>query len=54
MYQKIMYGEKKPSTEKFTDLTFGEVLLFVPIIIAIFSVGIYPSFVLQLLEGVVK
>jgi NADH-quinone oxidoreductase subunit M len=54
MYQKIMYGEKKASTENFTDLTFGELMLFVPIIIAIFAVGIYPSFVLQLLQGVVK
>ena len=49
-----MFGEKKASTENFIDLTFGEIMLFVPIIIAIFAVGIYPSFVLQLLQGVVK
>lgn len=54
MYQKVMYGEKKAATEKFTDLTLSEILLFVPIIIAIFFIGIYPSFALQLLQGVVK
>jgi len=54
MYQKIMYGEKSAATEKFTDLTTGEIMLFVPIIVSIFLVGIYPSFVLQLLQGAVK
>ncbi|HEY6915234.1 MAG TPA: NADH-quinone oxidoreductase subunit M [Paludibacter sp.] len=54
MYQKIMYGPKNAATEKFADLTTGEVMLFVPIIVSIFLVGIYPSFVLQLLQGAVK
>jgi len=54
MYQKIMYGNKSEATEKFTDLTTGEFMLFVPIIVSIFVVGIYPSFVLQMLEVAVK
>ncbi|MBB3186297.1 complex I subunit 4 family protein [Microbacter margulisiae] len=54
MYQRIMYGEKKPSTENFSDLTLKETLLFVPIIFSVFLVGIYPSFILQMLQGVVK
>ncbi len=54
MYQKIMYGEKNALTEQFRDLTSSEILLFAPIILLIFLVGIYPSFVLQMLEGVIK
>lgn len=49
MYQKVMYGASNTVTEGFADLTTNEILLFVPIIISIFLVGIYPSFVLQLL-----
>ncbi|HEY5592025.1 MAG TPA: proton-conducting transporter membrane subunit, partial [Paludibacter sp.] len=54
MYQKIMYGEKSVATESFSDLTTGEILLFVPIIVSIFLVGIFPSFILQLLETAIK
>lgn len=54
MYQKIMYGERTLATESFTDLTTGEVMLFVPIILSVFLVGIFPSFILQLLEGAVR
>ena len=54
MYQKVMYGERSTATEKFTDLTFSEMLVFLPIIAMIFLVGIFPSFILQLLEGAVK
>ena len=54
MYQKIMYGPKNAATEKFTDLSIGEIMLFVPIIVSIFLVGIYPTFVLQFLQGAVK
>ena len=54
MYQKVMYGKSSQATEGFTDLTLSEILLFVPIIISIFLVGVYPSFVLQLLETTIK
>jgi NADH-quinone oxidoreductase subunit M len=54
MYQKIMYGPQNDATAKFADLTFGEMLLFVPIIVSIFVVGVYPTFVLQFLQGAVK
>lgn len=49
MYQKVMYGEKSEATTAFSDLTTAELMLFLPIIICIFWVGIYPSFVLQML-----
>ncbi|MFZ4456163.1 MAG: complex I subunit 4 family protein [Bacteroidales bacterium] len=52
MYQKVMYGEKNSVTESFEDLTAGEMILFVPIVVCIFLIGIYPSFVLRILETV--
>jgi NADH-quinone oxidoreductase subunit M len=54
MYQKIMYGEKSAATAEFADLTTSEVMLFVPIIVSIFLVGVYPSFVLQLIQSSLK
>ena len=54
MYQKIMYGHQNSLSDDFKDLTTQEMILFVPIIVAIFLVGIYPSFILQFLEGAIK
>jgi NADH-quinone oxidoreductase subunit M len=54
MYQQVMYGQKNAITENFHDLSVGEILLFVPIIISIFLVGVYPSFVLQMIQGSLK
>lgn len=54
MYQQVMYGPQTIATQKFADLTTGEILLFVPIIICIFWVGISPSFVLQMLQSAVN
>ena len=54
MFQQVMYGPQTTATSKFHDLTTREILLFVPIIISIFLVGVYPSFVLQMLQTVVK
>jgi NADH-quinone oxidoreductase subunit M len=54
MYQKIMYGEKSVATMEFADLTTNEILLFVPIIVCIFLVGVYPSFVLQMIQSSLK
>lgn len=46
-YRKTMLGEKR-SGEKFTDLTFSEMSVFVPIAIFIFWIGIYPQTFLDL------
>lgn len=54
MYQKVMFGPRTAATEKFADLTSSEMLLFVPIIIAIFVGGILPSFGLQLIQTALK
>jgi NADH-quinone oxidoreductase subunit M len=54
MYQKIMYGSRTAVTEEFEDLSVSELSLFIPLIVLIFWTGIAPSFMLQMLEGVVK
>ena len=54
MYQQVMFGARTAATEKFADLTTSEMLLFVPIIIAIFVGGILPSFGLQLIQTALK
>ncbi|MBL8992526.1 MAG: NADH-quinone oxidoreductase subunit M [Spirochaetia bacterium] len=46
-YRKTMLGEKR-SGEKFTDLTFSEMSVFIPIAIFIFWIGIYPQTFLDL------
>ena len=51
MYQQVMYGQQNALTENFTDLSTGEIMLFVPIIVSIFLVGVYPSFVLQMIQS---
>lgn len=43
MYQQVMYGAKNAHTEQFQDLTFGEMVMFAPIIFFIFWIGIYPT-----------
>ena len=47
MYQKIMYGPTNELTADFKDLTLKEMLLFLPIIILIFAIGIFPNLILQ-------
>jgi NADH-quinone oxidoreductase subunit M len=54
MFQQVMYGPQTAATERFHDLTTREMLLFVPIIISVFLIGVYPSFVLQMLQSVLK
>ena len=52
MYQKIMYGPTNELTSQFKDLTTKEMILFTPIIVLIFLIGIYPTIILQFLDQV--
>lgn len=52
MYQKIMYGPSNELTSQFKDLTTKEMILFTPIIVLIFLIGIYPTVILQFLDQV--
>lgn len=54
MYQKVMYGEQTTVTKGFEDLSAGEVILFLPLVFFIFLIGVYPSFILTILESIVQ
>jgi NADH-quinone oxidoreductase subunit M len=47
-YQKIMLGETNALTSIFTDLSFNEKAVFVPIVILIIAMGVYPKPVLDI------
>lgn len=49
-YQKIMLGETNSLTSTFTDLTFNEKTVLVPIVILIIAMGVYPKPVLDIAE----
>jgi len=50
MYQNVMLGETNQNTIGFTDLHWSELAVFVPIIIAIFVLGVYPGPVLHIVQ----
>ncbi|HSN49629.1 MAG TPA: NADH-quinone oxidoreductase subunit M [Bacteroidales bacterium] len=52
MYQKTMYGNRE-SGEPFPDLTKGEMLTLLPIILMIFFTGIFPGVFLKITEPAV-
>jgi NADH-quinone oxidoreductase subunit M len=47
-YQKIMLGETNSLTSTFTDLSFNEKAVFVPLIILIIAMGVYPKPILDI------
>jgi NADH-quinone oxidoreductase subunit M len=54
MYQRVMFGETKPATEGFTDLTCQEVIVLTPVVVMIFWIGIFPNLFLETTAPVVK
>jgi NADH-quinone oxidoreductase subunit M len=53
-YQKIMLGETNSLTSTFTDLTFNEKAVFVPIVLMIIAMGVYPKPILDIAEPAIK
>jgi NADH-quinone oxidoreductase subunit M len=49
-YQKISLGETNGLTQTFTDLTFNEKAVLIPIVILVFWIGLYPKPILDLTE----
>jgi NADH-quinone oxidoreductase subunit M len=54
MYQRTMYGETKPATSNFTDLTISEMFVAVPMIILIIAMGVYPKPLFGIIQSVVN
>lgn len=53
MFQKSMFGPTSPRTESFADLTTSESLVFIPLVILVFWIGIYPHTFLRVTEPAV-
>ncbi|MCX6182892.1 MAG: NADH-quinone oxidoreductase subunit M [Bacteroidetes bacterium] len=53
-YQKTMLGETSAATKDFTDLTFNEKAVLIPIAIVIIATGLYPKPLIDLVEPSVQ
>ncbi len=53
LFQKSMFGPTTARTTAFADLTLSESLVFVPLVIMVFWMGIYPQTFLKLTEPAV-
>jgi NADH-quinone oxidoreductase subunit M len=54
LYQRAMYGEVKPATANFADLSVTEMLIAVPLVILIIAMGVYPKPVFDIIQPVVN
>ncbi|AKQ44420.1 NADH dehydrogenase [Rufibacter radiotolerans] len=50
MFQRVMFGEKNAITEVFTDLTFTEKAVLVPLVVMVFWIGLHPNTFLNISE----
>ena len=53
MFQKSMFGPASQRTGTFADLTMTENLVFVPLVVMVFWMGIYPNTFLKITEPAV-
>ncbi|WP_089320202.1 complex I subunit 4 family protein [Pontibacter ummariensis] len=53
MFQGVMFGPKSPVTEAFTDLTFNEKAVLIPLVIMVFWIGLFPGTFLSISEPAV-
>lgn len=54
MFQRAMLGNTNTVTANFQDLTLSEHLTFIPLIILVFVLGVYPMPVIELVQPVVN
>jgi len=47
MYQRTMLGKTSEATEKISDLSLAETAIFIPVVIMIFWIGIFPGLFLD-------
>ncbi len=53
MFQRVMLGPDSAHSETITDLTGGELLIFVPLIVLVFWIGLFPNTFLNISEPAV-
>ena len=53
-YQKAVLGDKTEISDKFYDLVFQEKIILIPVILAIFILGVYPKPFIEIAEPAVK
>ncbi|GAB4049002.1 complex I subunit 4 family protein [Spirosoma litoris] len=53
MFQKSMFGQTSSRTESFADLTSSESWVFIPLVVLVFWIGIYPHSFLKVTEPAV-
>ncbi|GAB3565172.1 NADH-quinone oxidoreductase subunit M [Spirosoma luteolum] len=53
MFQKVMFGPTTSRTETFSDLTLSESWVFVPLVILVFWMGVYPHTFMKVTEPAV-
>ncbi|QJD78278.1 complex I subunit 4 family protein [Spirosoma rhododendri] len=53
MFQKAMFGPTNARTESFADLTMSESWVFVPLVVLVFWMGIYPTTFMKMTEPAV-
>jgi NADH-quinone oxidoreductase subunit M len=53
LYQRTMYGDTKPATASFADLSATEMVVAVPLVIIIVAMGVYPKLILDITQPVV-
>ncbi|NDK57564.1 complex I subunit 4 family protein [Pontibacter fetidus] len=53
MFQGVMFGTKSEHTEAFTDLTFNEKAVLIPLVIMVFWIGLFPNTFLSISEPAV-
>ena len=54
IYRKVVFENVNPLTKNFTDLSFKHIMAFLPIIILIFVMGIYPKPFIKRIEPTVN
>ncbi len=54
MYQRVMHGPLRATQAHITEITRRELLVFVPLIVLIFWIGLYPSALLRRSEASVR
>ena len=54
LYQKAIFGQANEKTKTFEDLTPTEMVIAIPIVIAIFAIGLYPTFITSFSENAIQ